>query len=77
MEIEEFNNLAGGLDMEDVIRRTGPAYPPRKQARSTPASAVDKLTTRLWSMPVNRTEATPRTPRRRPCGVTLRLSRSD
>jgi Mg-chelatase subunit ChlI len=45
MEIEEFNNLAGGLDMdmEDVIRRAGPAYPPRKQARSAPASAVDKL----------------------------------
>jgi hypothetical protein len=42
MEIEEFNNLAGGLDMEDVIRRAGPAYPPRKQARSAPAS-VDKL----------------------------------
>jgi hypothetical protein len=43
MEIEEFNNLAGGRDMEDVIRRAGPAYPPRKQARSAPASAVDKL----------------------------------
>jgi hypothetical protein len=43
MEIEEFNNLAAGLDMEDVIRRAGPAYPPRKQARSAPASAVDKL----------------------------------
>ena len=45
MEIEEFNNLAGGLDvdMEDVIRRAGPAYSPRKQARSVPASAVDKL----------------------------------
>jgi hypothetical protein len=43
MEIEEFNNLAGGLDMDDVIRRAGPAYPPRKQARSVPASAVEKL----------------------------------
>jgi hypothetical protein len=43
MEIEEFNNLAGGVDMEDVIRRAGPAYPPRKQTRSAPASAVDKL----------------------------------
>jgi hypothetical protein len=43
MEIEEFNNLAGGVDMEDVIRRAGPAYPPRKQARSAPLSAVDKL----------------------------------
>ena len=27
---------------DDVIRRAGPAYPPRKQARSAPAS-VDKL----------------------------------
>jgi len=43
MEIEEFNNLAGALDMDDVIRRAGPAYPPRKQARSTPVSVVDKL----------------------------------
>jgi hypothetical protein len=43
MEIEEFNNLAGALDMDDVIRRAGPAYPQGKQARSTPASAVDKL----------------------------------
>jgi hypothetical protein len=43
MEIEEFNNLAGGVDMEDVIRRAGPAYPPRKQTRSAPLSAVDKL----------------------------------
>ncbi|MGA9308945.1 MAG: hypothetical protein WBV74_01075 [Pseudonocardiaceae bacterium] len=43
MEIEEFNNLAGDLDMADVIRRAGPAYSPRKQARSAPASAVDKL----------------------------------
>ncbi|MDT7642291.1 MAG: hypothetical protein QOC83_6579 [Pseudonocardiales bacterium] len=43
MEIEEFNNLASGLDMEDVIRRAGPAYPPREQARPVPLSAVDKL----------------------------------
>ena len=43
MEIEEFNNLAGGLNMDDVIRRAGPAYPPRKQARPALASAVDKL----------------------------------
>ncbi len=43
MEVEEFNKLAGGVDMEDVIRGAGPAYPPRKQARSAPASAVDKL----------------------------------
>jgi hypothetical protein len=43
MEIEESNNLASGLDMEDVIRRAGPAYPPREQARPVPASAVDKL----------------------------------
>ena len=43
MEIEEFNNLAAGLDMDDVIRRAGPAYPPRKRARPALASAVDKL----------------------------------
>jgi hypothetical protein len=41
-EIEEFNNLAGDLDMADVIRRAGPAYPPRKRA-TRPAPAVDKL----------------------------------
>jgi hypothetical protein len=43
MEIEEFNSLAGGMDMADIIRRAQPAYPPRKQARPTPASAGDKL----------------------------------
>jgi hypothetical protein len=41
MEVEEFNNLAD--DMADVIRRAGPAYPPRKQARPASASIVDKL----------------------------------
>jgi hypothetical protein len=40
-EIEEFNNLADGLDMADIIQRAGPAYPPRKQARPVPV--VDKL----------------------------------
>jgi hypothetical protein len=40
-EIEEFNNLADGLDMADIIQRAGPAYPPRKQAR--PVQVVDKL----------------------------------
>jgi hypothetical protein len=43
MEIEEFNNLAVGMDMADIIRQAEPAYPPRKQARQAPASAVDKL----------------------------------
>ncbi len=43
MEIEEFNKLAGGTDMVDVIRRAQPAYPPRKQARPAAASAIDKL----------------------------------
>lgn len=43
MEIEEFNNLAGGMDMADIIRRAEPAYPPRKQARPAPSSSVDKL----------------------------------
>jgi hypothetical protein len=40
-EIEEFNNLASGLDMADVIRRAGPAYRPRRQGRPVPV--VDKL----------------------------------
>jgi hypothetical protein len=43
MEIEEFDNLAAGMDMADIIRQAEPAYPPRKQARPTPASAADKL----------------------------------
>ena len=44
MEIEAFNKLAGDMDMEDVIRRAGPAYPPRKQApTSSTSSAADKL----------------------------------
>ena len=43
MEVEEFNNLAGGMDMAEVIRRAGPAYPPRKQARPILAPAGDKL----------------------------------
>ena len=43
MEIEAFNQLAGGMDMVDIIRRSGPAYPPRKQARPAPVSTADKL----------------------------------
>lgn len=43
MEIEAFNNLAGGVDMADVIRRAKPAYPPRKPARPAPVPTVDKL----------------------------------
>lgn len=43
MEIEAFNNLAGGMDMAEIIRRAEPAYPPRKQARPAPASTVEKL----------------------------------
>lgn len=38
MEIEAFNKLAREMDMEDVIRRAQPAYPPRKQARPVPAT---------------------------------------
>lgn len=41
MEIEAFNNLAGDMDMVDVIRRAQPAYPPRKQAK--PAAPTEKL----------------------------------
>ncbi|MGH3785615.1 MAG: hypothetical protein ACRDRG_03495 [Pseudonocardiaceae bacterium] len=40
MEIEAFNKLAGDMDMTDVIRRAGPAYPPRKP---TAASTTEKL----------------------------------
>jgi hypothetical protein len=40
-EIEEFNNLATGLDMADVIRQAAPAYPPRRQTRPVPV--IDKL----------------------------------
>ncbi len=43
METEAFNNLAGGVDMTDIIRRAEPAYPPRKQARPAPAPTVEKL----------------------------------
>ncbi|HKR48144.1 MAG TPA: hypothetical protein VJT72_00955 [Pseudonocardiaceae bacterium] len=43
MEIEEFNNLADGMDMAEIIRRAEPAYPPRKQARPAPTPAADKL----------------------------------
>lgn len=43
MEIGEFNNLAGDMDMADIIQRAEPAYPPRRQARPAPASTIDKL----------------------------------
>jgi hypothetical protein len=43
MEIEAFNELAGDMDMTDVIRRAEPAYPPRKQARPAPGPATEKL----------------------------------
>lgn len=41
MEIEAFNKLAADMDMADIIRRAQPAYPPRKQGKST--SATEKL----------------------------------
>lgn len=41
MEIEAFNKLAGEMDMADVVRQAGPAYPPRKQP--APAQAAEKL----------------------------------
>ncbi|MGH3823017.1 MAG: hypothetical protein ACRDRA_09325 [Pseudonocardiaceae bacterium] len=43
MEIEAFNQLAGDMDMSDIIRRAEPAYPPRKQVKSAPASAAERL----------------------------------
>lgn len=43
MEIEAFDQLAGDMDMADIIRRAEPAYPPRKQVKSSPAAAAEKL----------------------------------
>ena len=43
MEIEAFNQLAGEVDMVDIIRRAEPAYPPRKQVKSAPASVAERL----------------------------------
>ncbi len=43
MEIEAFNKLAGDSDMEDVLRRAQPAYPPRKRTKLVPTAAADKL----------------------------------
>jgi hypothetical protein len=43
MEIEAFNKLAGDVDMTDIIRRAEPAYPPRRQVKSTPTSTTEKL----------------------------------
>ncbi|MDQ3762810.1 MAG: hypothetical protein M3460_14495 [Actinomycetota bacterium] len=43
MEIEAFNKLAGHMDMADVIRRAQPAYPPRKQAKPTSLSTIEKV----------------------------------
>ncbi len=43
MEIEAFNQLAGEMDMADVIRRAEPAYPPRKQIRAVSVPTAEKL----------------------------------
>lgn len=43
MEIEAFNQLAGEMDMADVIRRAEPAYPPRKQIRAVSMPTAEKL----------------------------------
>lgn len=43
MEIEAFNQLAGEMDMADVIRRAEPAYPPRKQIRAASVPTAEKL----------------------------------
>ncbi|MGH3886502.1 MAG: hypothetical protein ACRDSZ_08005 [Pseudonocardiaceae bacterium] len=43
METEAFNNLAGGMDMADIIQRAEPAYPPRKQTRPAPVPTIEKL----------------------------------
>jgi hypothetical protein len=43
MEVEAFDKLAGDTDMAEVLRQAQPAYPPRKTAKPTAASAADKL----------------------------------
>jgi hypothetical protein len=43
MEIEAFNQLAGEMDMADVIRRAEPAYPPRRQTKAASLPAAEKL----------------------------------
>ena len=43
MEIEAFNKLAGDVDMADVIGKAAPAYPPRKQSKTSTAATVDKV----------------------------------
>lgn len=43
MEIDAFNKLAGEVDMADVVGKAAPAYPPRKQSRTTAAATVDKV----------------------------------
>jgi hypothetical protein len=43
MEVEAFNELAGDMNMSDIIRRAEPAYPPRKQVKPAPVSAAEKL----------------------------------
>jgi hypothetical protein len=43
MEVEAFNQLAGDMDMADVIRKAKPAYPPRKSTKPTAAPPADKL----------------------------------
>ncbi|MGH3673211.1 MAG: hypothetical protein ACRDSH_21720, partial [Pseudonocardiaceae bacterium] len=43
MEIEVFNQLATGVDMEDVLSRAEPAYAPRKRTAPASAPAGEKL----------------------------------
>lgn len=43
MEIEAFNQLANGMDMEDVLDRAEPAYAPRKRTAPASAPAGEKL----------------------------------
>ena len=43
MEIEAFNQLATGTDMEGVLGRAEPAYAPRKRTAPAPAPVGEKL----------------------------------
>lgn len=44
MKIEEFDGLAGDMDMADIIRRAEPAHPPRRQATSPMTKRLDYST---------------------------------
>jgi hypothetical protein len=42
MEVEAFNGLAAGRDVTEVLRQAGPANPPNKYTKPTPAHVLTK-----------------------------------